>query len=70
MSRRRRCSLGSLSPSQALRARRLCRVVQTTADPEVKVATCRRLVEALSEFGHEDPAARIRARACGCPMRG
>ena len=56
---------------QALRARQLCRAVKEAQqyDPLALRTACRRLRELLSPFGYEDPAARIRARACGCPVR-
>jgi len=48
----------------------LCRRVQWARAnaPELMPETCDRLVRSLSEFGREDPEARIRARACGCPV--
>jgi len=69
--RRSRQGLGALllAPSRAARARRLCREVQGVHDLAAKATTCRRLVETLSEFGWESPEAKIRARACGCPVR-
>lgn len=76
MARRKRSrGLGSWrdgSPRvRAIRARQLCRDVQEIrqSDPLALRTACRRLRELLSPFGYEDPAARIRARACGCPVR-
>ena len=47
--------------------RALCRLARE-ASPEMLPLVCRKLLEALSEFGRESPEARIRARACGCPV--
>ncbi len=37
--------------------------------PEAMSEICDRLVRSLSDHGREDPEAKIRARACGCPVR-
>lgn len=67
--RRSHRSLGfvRLAPRQAEKAQRLCRMAQREQGEEL-LATCRKLRETLSQFGHEGPEARIRARACGCPV--
>lgn len=67
--RRSHRSLGfvRLAPRQAEKAQRLCRMAQREQGEEL-LATCRKLRETLSQFGHEEPEARIRARACGCPV--
>jgi hypothetical protein len=53
---------------QATKARNLC-IMAKQADPRDREAICRRLIETLSAFGRDDPEAKIRARACGCPVR-
>jgi hypothetical protein len=68
-SRAKRRGFGELSWFQTTRARRLCRQVQAASSEGEKHSVCKRLREALSEFAPEDPGARIRARACGCPVR-
>ena len=49
---------------------RLCRAAQRAKReaPHLVQPVCRKLREALSGFGREEPEARIRSRACGCPV--
>lgn len=49
----------------------LCRRAQWARQraPESLPGICNRLVQSLSDFGREDPEAKIRARMCGCPVR-
>ncbi len=61
---------GSYLPwPQVARARALCHAVAKAESAQERQAVCRRLHEALSPFGRDDPEAKIRARACGCPVR-
>lgn len=65
-----RCQFGFLPTARRERARRLCALAQRQAriDPEALARTCRDLRQELSPFAYEEPAAKIRARACGCPV--
>jgi hypothetical protein len=63
--------LGVTSASRPRRedARALCRAAQAARGrPEDLRPICARLVQSLSRYAREEPGARIRARACGCPV--
>ncbi len=49
---------------------RLCRAAQRAKReaPQFLAPICRRLRESLAGFGPEGPEAKIRSRACGCPV--
>jgi len=61
---------GFFTHRRSLQAASLCRLAQKAqrSDPSALPSICRRLVETLSDFGWEDPGAKIRARTCGCPI--
>ncbi len=71
---RRTSSLGFiLRPSRNDRmheAVKLCRAVQRARReaPHLVQPVCRKLRETLASFGRESPEAKIRSRACGCPV--
>ncbi len=70
----RKTSLGFiLRPSRNDRmheAAKLCRAVQRAKReaPHLVQPICVRLREAMASFGRESPDAKIRSRACGCPV--
>jgi hypothetical protein len=70
---RRAVALGITYRSRVRRenVQALCRRAQWASRhaPESLPGVCSRLVQSLSEFGREDPEAKIRARMCGCPVR-
>ena len=72
MTARRNRGLGITYRSRVLREdpRALCRRAQWAArkSPGSLPSICMRLVQSMSDMGREDPEARIRSRACGCPV--
>lgn len=51
--------------------RMLCRMARFASQdqPEALHDVCRQLVQSLAQFGYEEPAAKLRAHACGWTIR-